>query len=165
MLIILESADCCGKTTLINWLQYKYGFKLIYTPRKPGPEQVYEADFDEFLLQRVAEQNKVYLLDRHTPSNYAYGLMRNESATLDYLAEWLTFKNKAEHGLCTIWLTRSAKPIDDDLISLSKEQDNKVLGAYEHLADLASEPMFNLVENKHTYKNIEDYIWQKLQLV
>jgi len=168
MLIILESSDCCGKTTFAKYLSSVQGFTLITTPRKPGPVADFaQADsFDEFLLQRVHTKDHVYVLDRHTPSNYAYGTSRNEPAgrLAKYLLKWDNFVKEAGPGLCTIWLTRSPKAIQDDLIKLTKEQDYMVLNAYKRLAIMQSEPMFNLVEQKHTYANIMDYIWLKLNL-
>ena len=166
MLIILESADCTGKSTLANYLLNVYSLKLIITPRKPGPVQDFKQanSFDTFLLERAKDKDRTYVLDRHTPSNYAYGKMRGESPAqlAKYLVQWRNFVEQAGNNLCTIWLTRQPKQIDDDLISLTKEQDAIVLNAYKQLAMMSNEPSFNIIQGKHTYSDILIYTWQKL---
>lgn len=168
-LIILESGDMAGKTTLFNFLRNEIGVKPIITPRKPGPalDFQYSANFDEFLLNRAKDSSRLYMLDRHTPSNYAYGYMRKEPSPIlsKYKAQWLDFVHRAGKGLCTIWLTRQPKPIEDDLITLTIEQDEMVLSAYAHLAELSDGKLFNVVDKVHNYTDILNYLWLNLQFL
>lgn len=142
-LIILEGPDFTGKTTLAGRLCESAGYVLVPTPRKPGPANAHKkfspADFDAYLLSLADDQYNTFVLDRHTPSNYAYGFMRGEEPAKlrQYLAEWLLFKEQAGDGLITIWFNRSPRLIADDYILLNLEQDRLVCEAYLYLQKLS----------------------------
>ena len=149
MLVILEGPDNVGKTTLCQYLVGK-GANLIKTPRKVGSHEHDQAF--ELTLYSYRQKPEVYLLDRHTPSDIAYGLARKEQVT-NKLIQWLNFRKAFGPSLLVVWLTRTfptEQAISDKQIQLTLEQTQTVFNAYQFLANIDQSVPCNVIENGYT---------------
>ena len=97
--------------------------------------------------------DKIYVLDRHTHSNYAYNGMRsaNYSPVKD-LELLLAFQCSFDifHAI----LVRKPREISDDLIHLTKEQDATVMSRYYCLANLLNVRTYDLIGHKENSEQL-----------
>ena len=146
-LLIAEGADASGKSTFIkNLLESDSIYELIKTPRQVG-YRACDGCWEFYDMIMSLPNDKIYVLDRHTHSNYAYNGMRStDYSPIKDLELLLAFQSSFDifHAI----LIRKPRHIEDDLISLSKKQDATVIQRYLYLANLLSVRAYDIVSSE-----------------
>lgn len=147
-LIVVDGPDNSGKTTLIDELTSYVGFEKLNFPKRTGQGRFTiaarnEVAIFETMLEHL-DPSKIYVLDRGYISNLVYYKFRKEFKLElmdcekaenfdedDYVNDIQRLKEN--HNVLYLNLTRDKLNADfeDDLISLTKEQFNRIIELFE----------------------------------
>lgn len=141
MIIVLDGPDHTGKSTIAKLFADLLPAKVIHTVRKPFSSKQ-DLSFERELIE--LPKHKMYILDRHTPSDIAYGLLRGENVD-HFTISWRLFQSSTK--VLPIYLTRSpGYSYSGEHIGLNFRQDCTVIRNYKQLAMLDNVPTWNVLE-------------------
>ncbi|MFK5882828.1 MAG: hypothetical protein QM489_00655 [Candidatus Izemoplasma sp.] len=147
-LIMVDGPDGAGKTTFIRSLLQKHKAKLFTMP-KSAPDgslmKINTAKHFEIMKAFLVllDPNYTYIFDRCYLSNLVYDENQSESMIF---REWLL--EKSEINLLEIILLRNhvVEDFEDDKISLSRDQFNRIIDRYELFSNYLTPPkIFNTI--------------------
>ena len=138
-LIIFEGPDGSGKTTLIEKMKKMSNVRLLDFPKKDPAgfrldiKSRAEVSCFETMLKYL-DDRFIYLLDRSYFSNYVYDKWRDPEAPLSEVYLKDIRRLLATNEVKIVGLTRKIHDdYEDDLIDLTKEEFEKVIGYYDEI--------------------------------
>jgi thymidylate kinase len=102
MILILEGADCSGKSTLAEQIHKQTGYKQLHRTQ-PKTEEDKKCMMDEYL--QVIKANKNCILDRSWYSEMVYGPVMRDASVISYPQMYELERMLTKNGALLIYCT------------------------------------------------------------